>query len=96
MNIANYCDVQAAAAPSWSPFCVSQRFIPFEMYSTYEVQTARQKRAQYIRLGLGLWAAIGAVLVVNAAITPATNLNVQTQSQVATKVASAVNFQVCP
>jgi len=59
------------------------------MYATYESKKSQQ-RASLIRLGLGLWAAVGAALVVMAVVAPAsTNLNVQTQSQVASRVAPA-------
>ena len=56
------------------------------MYS-YEAfhaeKVARQQRMGYIRIGLALWAAVGAVLVVMSVVSPRvveTNLAVQTQT----------------
>jgi|Transcript_26671 hypothetical protein len=68
------------------------------MYS-YEAfhaeKVARQQRMGYIRIGLALWAAVGAVLVVMSVVSPRvveTNLAVQTQTS--TRVApAAVNAQ---
>lgn len=62
------------------------------MYATYESQkVAQAQKAGYVRLGLGLWAGVGAVLVVLAVTAPAktTQFNVQAQTQTATRVAPA-------